>query len=109
MTIHEFCNSTNLTDKQVYTFRDAGLITPDMPADQVEFARLVKALNQKGVKLSLIARTATAGLICGVFVVFDGRELRPYPDAATAITAIARAKGACSAVDLSAIRAIAAE
>jgi hypothetical protein len=48
MTIHEFCASTNLTDKQVYTFRDAGLIRPDMPADQVEFARLVKALNQKG-------------------------------------------------------------
>jgi hypothetical protein len=65
MTIQEFCASTNLTDKQVYTFRDAGLITPDMPASQVEFARLVKALNQKGIKLSQIARTATAGLICG--------------------------------------------
>jgi hypothetical protein len=38
------------------------------------------------------------------FLVFDGRELRPYPDAQTAIAAIARAKGACSAVDISAIR-----
>jgi hypothetical protein len=31
MTTHEFCSSANLTDKQVYTFRDAGLIRPGMP------------------------------------------------------------------------------
>jgi hypothetical protein len=90
MTMTEFCDRTNLTDAQVYTLRDAGLIRPDMPASQVEFARLVKALNQKGVKLSQIARTANLALARGSFVVFDGRELRPYPDATTAIAAIAK-------------------
>jgi hypothetical protein len=70
VTIQEFCASTNLTDKQVYTLRDASLIRADMPASQVEFARLVKAAQ----------------------------------NAQTAIGAIAKAKGACLAVDLSAIR-----
>jgi hypothetical protein len=44
-----------------------------------------------------------------IVVVFDGRELRPYPDAQAAIAAIAKAKGPCSAVDLSAIRMAPAE
>jgi hypothetical protein len=76
MTIAEFCDRTHLTGAQVYTLRHAGLIRLDMPASQVEFARLVKALNQKGVKLSHIARTANPALAHGSFVVFDGRELR---------------------------------
>jgi hypothetical protein len=108
MTIHEFCASTNLTDKQVYTLRDAGLITPDMPASQVELARLVKALSQKGVKLSAIARSATPDISRGGFVVYDGHELRTCRDAVTAITTVVKAKRPCRAVDLSAIRAGAA-
>jgi hypothetical protein len=75
----------------------------------VEFARLVKAFNQKGVKLSQIARVANLALAHGSFVVFDGCELRPHPDAETAIAAVTTAKGPCSAVDMSAIRTAAAE
>jgi hypothetical protein len=43
------------------------------------------------------------------FVIFDGRELRPCRDASAAIAAVVRAKRWASAVDLTAIRAGAAE
>jgi hypothetical protein len=83
--------------KQVYALRDAGLIARN--ASQVNLARtlapmlkpasLVKALNQKGVKLSQIGRTASPALADSSFVTFDGSELRACPDAAAAI-ALAR-------------------
>jgi hypothetical protein len=104
MTLSEFCDRTHLTGAQVYTLRHAGLIRPDMPASQVEFARLVKALNQKAVKLSQIARADLAGLAGKASVIFDGNEFRACPDAAAAIAAVVHAKRRCGAVDLSAIR-----
>ena len=76
MTMSEFCDRTHLTGAQVYTLRAAGLIRPDMPASQVEFARLIKALQSKGAKLSKLARADLAGLAGKAFVVYDGNELR---------------------------------
>jgi hypothetical protein len=75
----------------------------------VEFARLIKALQNKGAKLSQLARADLAGLAGKAFVVFDGKEVRACQDAAAAIAAVVRAKCWCSAVDLAAIRAGAAE
>ena len=43
------------------------------------------------------------------YAVYDGHELRACRDAAAAIATVVRAKRPCSAVDLSAIRAGAAE
>jgi hypothetical protein len=60
MTMSEFCDRTHLTGAQVYTLRAAGLIRPDLPASQVEFARLIKALQKKGAKLSQLARANLA-------------------------------------------------
>lgn len=100
MTICEFCECTNLSYGQVHTLLNTGLISPDMPSSQVERARLVKALSEKGVKLSAIARSATVDFDRGSFLVFDGSEVRPYPDARTAISAIVRAKRSCCAVEV---------
>ena len=56
MTIAEFCDRTHLTGAQVNILRAAGLIRSDMPASQVEFVRLIKALQSKDAKLSQLAR-----------------------------------------------------
>ena len=104
MTMSEFCDRTHLTGAQVYSLRAAGLIRPDMPASQVEFARLIKALQNQGATLSQLARADLAGLAGKAFVVFDGSEFRACPDAAAAIAAVVHAKRRCSVVDLSAIR-----
>jgi hypothetical protein len=104
MTMTEFCDRTRLTGAQVYTLRAAGLIRPDMPDSQVEFARLIKALQNKGAKLSQLARADLAQLAGKAFVVFDGSELRACRDAAAAIATVVRLKRWCSAIDLSAIR-----
>jgi hypothetical protein len=71
--------------------------------DQVQRARLIKALHRKGVALSRLAR-ADFAFDGQAYVVYDGRELRACPDAAAAIATVVRAKRPCSAVDLSAIR-----
>ena len=73
--------------------------------DDLERALLIKALHTKGLPLSLLARENLA--FEGQFVIFDGRTLCAYPDAAAAIAAAGRLKR-CSVLDLSAIRAGAA-
>jgi hypothetical protein len=88
MTMSEFCNRTRLTGAQVYTLRAAGLIRPDMPDSQVEFARLIKALQNKGAKLSQLARADLADLADKAFVSFDGNDVRACRDAAAAIAAV---------------------
>jgi hypothetical protein len=109
MTMTEFCDLTHLTGTQVYTLRNVGLIKPDLPASQVEFARLIKALQNKGATLNQLARAELGDLAGQTFVVFDGHELRACPDAAAAIAAVVQAKRRCSAIDLNAIRTSAAE
>jgi hypothetical protein len=70
---------------------------------QLERARLVKTLLQKGVRF---AHLAGADLTAAgqAYIVFDGHELRACPDAASAIATVVRAKRPCSAVDLSSVR-----
>ena len=68
--------------------------------DQAERARLLKALQNKGAKLSQLARADLADLAGKAFVVFDGSELRACRDAAAAIATVVRAKRC----DLSAVR-----
>ena len=72
--------------------------------DQAERARLIKVLQNKGAKLSQLARADLADLAGKAFVVFDGSELRACRDAAAAIATVVRARRPCSAVDLAAIR-----
>jgi hypothetical protein len=117
----EFCRTAGLTERELQNWIDNGLLdaervgrtgggaSREFTADQAERARVIKALHQKGATLAQLARTDLADLAGQAFVVYDGRELRACRDAAAAIAAVVRAKRRCSAIDLSAIRASAAE
>jgi DNA-binding transcriptional MerR regulator len=122
MTAIEFCRSAGLTPRELQSWLEFGLLEAELvvipgatgryrefTADQVERARVIKALHAKGATLSQLAR-ANLTLDAGqAFVIFDGREFRACRDAAAAIAAVVRAKRWCSAIDLVAIRAGAAE
>jgi hypothetical protein len=116
MTTLELCESAGLTQYQVQSWLETGLLEAEtigipgggrrheFAAGQLERARVLKALHRKGVALSRLARADLAfdGL---AYVVYDGHELRACRDATAAIAAVVRARHLCSAVDLSAIRA----
>jgi hypothetical protein len=80
----------------------------EFAADQVERVLLVRTLQDKGVGLPQLAGRNLAFPSSERFVVFDGRELRACRDAEMAIAAVVRARRACIAVDLGAIRRVAA-
>ena len=114
MTTEEFAEKAGLSKHQVRTWLESGLLEaktingPDGPsqefdANQLERARLLKALLAKGIS---VARLSDIDLAFNgqAFVVFDGNRLRPCRDAAAAINVVCHAKRWCSAVDLSAIR-----
>jgi hypothetical protein len=88
---------------------DGGGVRREFTADQAERARLVKALQNEGAKLSQLAQADLANLAGKAFAVFNGRELRACRDAAAAIAPVVGAKRWCSAVDLSIIRTDPAE
>ena len=109
MTTPELCELAGLTRPELQRWIDAGLLEADRDGrcrefadDELERARLIKALHAKGLPLSRLARENLA--FDGRFLVFDGRNLCVYPDAAAAIAAAGRLK-CCSVLDLSAIRA----
>jgi hypothetical protein len=121
VTTTELCESAGLTPRKLENWIENGLLDAEMvgrtsgggvrrefTADQAERARLIKALQNKGTKLSQLARADLADLADKAFVVFDGHELLACRDAAAAIATVVRAKRPCSAVDLSAIRMAAA-
>ena len=108
MTTPELCELAGLTRPELQRWIDAGLLEADrdgrrreFAADDLERARLIKALHQRGLPLSRLARENLA--FDGQFVIFDGRQLRAYPDAVAAIAAAGRLKSCC-VLDLSAIR-----
>jgi hypothetical protein len=114
MTTEEFCESAGLSKHQVRTWLESGLLEaktingPDGPsqefdANQLERARLLKALYAKGVSFAHLSG-ADLAFNGQAFVVFDGNRLRGCHDAAAAINVVCHAKRWCSAVDLSAIR-----
>ena len=70
---------------------------------QLEKARLIKTLHQKGVRSAQLS-AADLAFDGQAFVVFDGHNLRACRDAATAIATVVRAKRWCCAIDLAAIR-----
>ena len=107
MTTPELCKLVGLTRPELQRWIDAGLLQADRDGrrrefadDDLERARLIKALHQRGLPLSRLARENLA--FDGQFVIFDGRELRGCRDAAEAVAAAARAKR-CALVDLSAV------
>ena len=116
MTTEQLCQSVGLTSRELQSWLESGLLEPEMvgipaggrrrdfTADQLERARLIKALHTKGATLSQLARANLAFDTGQTYVVFDGRELRACRDAAGAIAAVVRAKRPCSAIDLNAIR-----
>ena len=122
MTTTELCESAGLTPRELQNWIDNGLLDADemagracgglrweFTAEQAARARVLKALHNKGMKLSQLARVANLAFDGQAFVVFDGRELLACRDAAAAIATVVKAKQPCRAVDLSAIRAVAAE
>ena len=113
MTTPELCELAGLTRPELQRWIDAGLLEADFDGrcrefadDDLQRARLIKALHAKGLPLSRLPRENLA--FDGQFVIFDGRTLCAYPDAAAAIAAAGRLKR-CSVLDLSAIRAGAAD
>ena len=112
MTTPELCELAGLTRPELQRWIDAGLLEADRDGrcrefadDDLERARLIKALHAKGLPLSRLPRENLA--FDGQFVIFDGWTLCAYPDAAETISAAGRLKS-CSVLDLSAIRAGAA-
>jgi hypothetical protein len=115
MTNTEFCRTAGLTERELQNWLDHGLLIAErvgragggaqreFTTDQAERARVLKALHSKGAKLSQLAR-ANLTFDGQAYVVYDGHELRAYPEAGAAIAAVVRAKRPCSAVDLRAIR-----
>ena len=110
MTTPELCELAGLTRPELQRWIDAGLLEADRDGrrrefaeDDLERARLIKALHAKGLPLSRLARENLA-FDGQAFVLFDGRELRGCRDAAEAVAAAARARR-CALVDLSAVRA----
>jgi hypothetical protein len=118
---HELCESSGLTSRELERWVETGLLkaelvgTPgggrhwEFAADQVERARVLKALHSKGATLSQPARANLTFDSGQAFVIYDGHELRACRDAAAAIATVVRAKRPCSAVDLAAIRTSTAE
>ena len=118
MTTTEFCAATGLKPRELENWLDAGLLEPagmvartdccglrrEFSSGQVERARMLKALQSKGVKLGQLARANLS--LDGRYIVYDGDQLQTCRDAAAAIAAVVRSKRPCSAVDLTAIRAI---
>ena len=116
MTTRELCESAGLSQYQVQCWLETGLLeaeTVGIPgggcrfefaAGQLERARVLKALHQKGVPLGRLAAAGVSFDSGQAFVVYDGSELRPCRDAAAAIATVVRARRWCSAVDLFSIR-----
>ena len=106
MTTEQLCQSVGLTSRELRSWLDTGLLEPasivprlagdgrcyQFTDDQLQHARLIKALHQKGVALSRLARTSLAFDPGQAYVVYDGHELRACRDAAAAIGAVVRAK-----------------
>ena|SRR5215469_15515857 len=121
MTTRELCESAGLSQYQVQTWLETGLLeaeTVGIPgggrrfefaAGQLERARVLKALHKKGVPLGRLVAGGVSFDAGQAYVIYDGHELRACRDAATAIATVVRAKHRCSAVDLSAIRTVTTE
>jgi hypothetical protein len=122
MTTTELCESAGLNPRELQNWLENGLLDAEMvgrtvgggvrrefTAAQAERARLIKALQNKGAKLSQLARADLADLVGKAFVVFDGNEVRPCRDAQAAIAGVVRVERRCSAIDLSLIRTGTAE
>jgi hypothetical protein len=98
MTTEQLCKSTGLTPRKAETWIESGLIEPiagrrrEFGDDQIERVRLIQALQDKGVALAQLAGRNLAFRNDERFVIFDGQNLRVYPDAAAAIAAVVRAK-----------------
>src|SRR5215831_10099869 len=82
MTTPELCELAGLTRPELQRWIDAGLLETDRDGrcrefadDDLERARLIKALHAKGLPLSRLPRENLA--FDGRFIVFDGRNLLP--------------------------------
>src|SRR5215472_7581147 len=94
MTTTELCESAGLTPRELQNWIDNGLLDADemagracgglrweFTAEHAACARVLKALHNKGMKLSQLARVANLAFDGQAFVVFDGRELLACRDA----------------------------
>ena len=111
----EFCEAAGLSRATITKWLENGLLEAqkvgvpgggwrrEFAAGQLERARLIKMLYQKGVSSAQLS-AADLAFDGQAFVIFDGHNLRACRDAATAISMVTKAKRWCSAIDLSAIR-----
>jgi hypothetical protein len=110
MDLQQLCKQSGLSRGRAETWVESGLIEPvpgrhrEFGDDQIQRVRLVQELQRKGVALPQLAGRNLTFPNSERFVIFDGHELRACRDAETAIAVVARARRACSAVDLGAIR-----
>jgi hypothetical protein len=110
MTTIEFCQSVGLTARELEDFLDIGLLEAE-PAATRQGKRILEFAANLIPRARLIKQLVRnlAFDQSQLFVVYDGQQLRPCRDADAAIAAVVRAKRWASAVDLTAIRAGAAE
>jgi MerR HTH family regulatory protein len=110
MTIQELARKCGLSQGRAENWSEAGLIMPvpgrrrEFAEDQVERALVIKTLQAKGVELPRLAGKSLDFPNNERYIIFDGYQLHGCRDAAEAIAVVARARRACSAVDLAAIR-----
>jgi hypothetical protein len=110
MTTRELCESAGLTYAELVNWIAAGLLTADranadgrnreFAPDQLERARVLKLLHDKGVRLSRLARARLD--LDGAFVIFDGAgdSLRACPNAEAAIRTVVAAKRWCCGIEI---------
>jgi MerR HTH family regulatory protein len=114
MTLEQLAKKCGLSSGRAANWTESGLILPlpgrrrEFGDDQVERVLVIRALQDKGVELAMLAGRNLTFPNSERFVIFDGRELCVCPDAEAAISIVARARRACIGVDLAAIRRAAA-
>ena len=106
----QFCEAANLSNAELASWINAGLLAPDRTgaggrnqefvAEQLPRIHVLRALHEKGVRLSQLARVPLD--LAGEYVIFDGKGkvLRTCPDAESAIRAVVRGKGWAVAVEI---------
>jgi hypothetical protein len=111
MTSNQFCEAAGLSYAELINWLNAGLLAADrvgladarcreFAPDQLERARVLKLLHDKGVRLSQLGHSQVN--LAGRFLIFDGvgESLQTCGDAEAAIRAVVAGKRWCCAVEI---------
>jgi hypothetical protein len=109
MTLEQLAKKSGLSSGRAENWVESGLIMPvagrrrEFAEDQVIRALVIKTLQAKGVELPRLAGRSLDFPNNERYIIFDGYQLHGCRDAAEAIAVVARARRACSVVDVAAI------